>query len=58
MTAIDQDADNPSHRLFEVSYEDGDVEVLDAGDIFPILAPFETAQVVFAFTLFCILCIY
>ena len=45
VTAIDEDADNPGHRLFEVRYEDGDVECTDAGEVAPYLGPF--SQVIF-----------
>ena len=54
VTAIDDDADNPGHRVFEVTYEDGDVECTDAGEVAPYLGPFESAQVFFfVFVLSC-----
>ena len=54
MTAIDDDADNPGHRVFEVTHEDGDVECTDAGEVAPYLGPFESAQVFFfVFVLSC-----
>ena len=46
VTAIDDDEDNEGHRLFEVTYEDGDVEDYDVGDLLSILTPLDSAQVV------------
>ena len=45
VTDIDEDEHNPGHRLFEVKYEDGDVEWADAVDISTILTPLTSAQV-------------
>ena len=37
---------HPGHRLFEASYEDGDHEWVDAGDIHAILVPLTSAQTI------------
>ena len=37
VTLVDDDADFPGHRLFEVQYDDGDVECLGPDDIHEIL---------------------
>ena len=37
VTLVDDDADFPGHRLFEVRYDDGDVECLGPDDIHEIL---------------------
>ena len=39
VTNVDDDADHPGKRLFEVRYDDGDVEWLDAEEINHILIP-------------------
>ena len=39
VTDIDEDELNTGHRLFQVTYEDGDEEWADAGDIHAILVP-------------------
>ena len=46
VTDIDDDERHPGHRLFEVTYEDGDCEWADAGDIHAILVPLASAQVI------------
>ena len=37
VTAIDDDEDNPGHRLFEITYEDGDDECMDPCNTHAIL---------------------
>ena len=37
VNAVDDDADNPGHRIFEVRFDDGDVEWLSATDTNAIL---------------------
>lgn len=48
VTAIDDDEDNEGHRVFVITYEDGDEEIVAAGDIAPYLGPFESDQVGFS----------
>ena len=37
VNAVDDDADNPGHRIFEVRFDDGDVDWLSATDTNTIL---------------------
>ena len=37
VTAVDDDADNPGHRIFEIRYDDGDVSWISAEDTYDIL---------------------
>ena len=46
VTDIDEDELHPGHRLFQVTYNDGDEEWADAGDIHAILLPLASAQVI------------
>ena len=37
VTAVDDDAENPGHRIFEVRYDDGDVAWVGADEVWEIL---------------------